>query len=60
MAGKSDLVNSIVDSIETASRLPVYDGWGVAAGEDAADAAQSAAPAPGGSLALDPLGGAAG
>jgi hypothetical protein len=53
MAGKADLVNSIVDS--SASELqdiPTLDGW-----KQTADAVSAPAPAPGGSLLLDPLGG---
>ena len=48
MAGKADLVNSIVDSVEYIQKIPVQDGWK----EDAA------ALAPAGTLPLDPLGGA--
>lgn len=57
MAGKADLVNSIVDSVSYLQDIPTLDGWkgGIVAGADAADA-----PAPGGSLTLDPLGGAGG
>jgi len=61
MAGKADLVNSIVDSVEgyAAPKLAYYDGWGAA--ESAADAPYDPGnPAPGGSLALAPLGGGAG
>ncbi|HEX6751432.1 MAG TPA: hypothetical protein VF092_29340 [Longimicrobium sp.] len=50
MAGKADLVNSIVDSVEYIQKIPVQDGWK----EDGADVAL----APAGTLPVNPLGGA--
>lgn len=55
MAGKADLVNSIADSASHLQSIPENDGWKVDGAAGAADA-----PVPGGSLALDPFGGAAG
>jgi hypothetical protein len=55
MAGKADLVNSIVDSpVSYIQAVPENDGWknGYLAAPDP--------PAPAGSLALDPFGGGEG
>lgn len=61
MAGKADLVNSIVDPFGTASKLPTYDGWGVAAeAEDGAgDPSALDTSPPDGSVRIGPGGGGA-
>jgi hypothetical protein len=52
MAGKADLVNSIVDSTSSYIQdVPTHDGW---------KNDYAAAPAPAGSLTLDPFGGGQG
>ncbi len=54
MAGKADLVNSIVDSVSYIQDVPTLDGW-----KGGGVAAVAEAPGPGGSLALDPFAAAA-
>jgi hypothetical protein len=60
MAGKADLVNSIVDPV--AHRIPIYDGWGVASEseEDWGYASLPNTPPPDGSIRVGSGGGGAG
>jgi hypothetical protein len=62
MAGKADLVNSIVDPFVQAGRLPIYDGWGVEAEgeEDGGYDSLLNAPPPDGSIRVGSGGGGAG
>jgi hypothetical protein len=59
MAGKADLVNSIVDPAVEAHRIPFYDGWGVASEseEDWGDASLQNTPPPDGSIRVGSGGG---
>lgn len=60
MAGKADLVNSIVDPVVAVRRLPIYDGWGVASEseEDWGYASLQDTPPPDGSVRVGSGGGA--